>query len=57
MTYGSATLRQADIALLEPFAWLNDAIITFYQEYLSKTMIDKGDKTIVLMDPCAVAEL
>ena len=56
LTYGSATLRQADLTLLEPHAWLNDAVITFYQEYLAKTRL-AGSKNVVLMDPCAVAEL
>ena len=56
LTYGSATLRQADLALLGPHAWLNDAVITFFQEYLAKTRL-AGYKNVVLMDPCAVAEL
>ena len=39
--------------MLQPKQWLNDAVITFYQEYLGKGL----PKTVILMDPCAVAEL
>ncbi len=53
LTFGSSTLRQQDINYLQPMQWLNDAIITFYQEYLSKDL----PKSVVLIDPCAVAEL
>lgn len=51
-------MRQSDINLLKPCAWLNDGIINFYYEYLTNTVIDKENrKKFVLMDPCAVADL
>ena len=53
LTYGSTTLREKDISYLQPKQWLNDAIINFYYEYLGKGL----PKTVVLMDPCAVAQL
>lgn len=50
LSYGSATLRQADIALLEPTRWLNDMLIAFYFEWLSKDL----DPRVLLVDPSAV---
>ncbi|CAI5475618.1 unnamed protein product [Closterium sp. Yama58-4] len=43
LSFGDVLLRACDVATLEPSQWLNDKIIEFYFEYLSRTLLAASD--------------
>ncbi|CAI7932555.1 unnamed protein product, partial [Closterium sp. NIES-54] len=43
LSFGDVLLRECDVATLEPSQWLNDKIIEFYFEYLSRTLLGASD--------------
>ena len=54
LTYYSSTLRQKDLNFLLEGQWLNDQIMNFYYEYLSKIYLNNNEKrnqSIILLDP------
>ena len=57
LTYYTATLRQYDLNFLGPGQWLNDAIINFYMEYLTRKHLvtTASKKSIKLLDPAVVS--
>ncbi|GJP35329.1 hypothetical protein CLOM_g19832 [Closterium sp. NIES-68] len=42
LSFGDVLLRECDVATLEPSQWLNDKVIEFYFEYLSRTLLGAG---------------
>ncbi|CAI5980563.1 unnamed protein product [Closterium sp. NIES-64] len=43
LSFGDVLLRECDVATLESSQWLNDKIIEFYFEYLSRTLLAASD--------------
>lgn len=52
LTFGDATLRESDVALLAPGRWLNDAVIAFAFEFLAASAASSGE--VVLVSPASV---
>ena len=55
LSYYSATLRQYDLNFLQPGQWLNDQIITFWNEYLVHSLLEPSYPRIRLLDPAATS--
>eukprot|EP00003_Mantamonas_plastica_P020605 TRINITY_DN3319_c1_g1_i14.p1 TRINITY_DN3319_c1_g1~~TRINITY_DN3319_c1_g1_i14.p1 ORF type:complete len:223 (-),score=48.09 TRINITY_DN3319_c1_g1_i14:24-692(-) len=53
LTYEDVSLRRSDVSLLQPYQWLNDAILSFVFMHTTNTELTKNDE-VLLVSPATV---